>query len=188
MNKGGKVMNAYEKFDNYLFETGNGFEIIETTSSRSGYPEGLKWALTGFEDWGEAAMAAKDLGGEIISLRRRDGQQLWTRDGRAFEPYTRTPESDDEEIWAGGEQSAREYWDGERVALADALQRGELDAEGLAAWSGKISRAIEEIADADDEQGIITRRGEFVEVIDLRSMSYHDGDVTAYQIAVILCG
>lgn len=58
----------------------------------------------------------------------------------------------------------------------------------MAAWSGKISRAIEEIADADDEQGVITRRGEFVEVIDLRPMSYHDGDVTAYQIAVILCG
>lgn len=59
VNKGGKVMNAYEKFDNYLFETGNGFEIIETTSSRSGHPEGLKWALTGFEDWGEAAKISK---------------------------------------------------------------------------------------------------------------------------------
>lgn len=187
MNKGGKVMNAYEKFDNYLFESGNGFEIVETTSSRSGYPEGLKWALTGFEDWGEAAMAAKDLGGEIISLRRRDGQQLWTRDGRVFEPYTRTPESDDEEIWPGGEQSAREYWDGESVALAEALQRGELDAEGLAAWAAKISKARQEIADADEAQGVVTRRGEFVEVIDLRPMSYHDGDVTAYQIAVI-CG
>ena len=187
MNKGGKVMNAYEKFDNYLFETGNGFEIVETTSSRSGYPEGLKWALTGFEDWEEAEEAAKALGGEIISLRRRDGQQPWTRDGRVFEPYTRTPESDDEEIWPGGEQSAREYWDGESVALADALQRGELDADGLAAWAAKISKARQEIADADEAQGVVTRRGEFVEVIDLRPMSYHDGDVTAYQIAVI-CG
>lgn len=188
MNKGGNFMNTYETFDNYKFDNGTAFEIVETTSSLSGYPENLKWALTGFPSWEEAEEAAKALDGEIISLRRRDGQQLWTRDGRAFEPYTRTPESDDEEIWPGGEQSAREYWDGERVALADALQRGELDAEGLAAWSGKISRAIEEIADADDEQGVITRRGEFVEVIDLQPMSYHDGDVTAYQIAVILCG
>ena len=179
-------MKDYERFDDYLFETGNGYEIIETTSSRSGYPEGLKWALTGFEDWDEAATAAKDLGGEIISLRRRDGQQLWSRDGKAFEPYTRTPESDDEEIWPGGEQSAREYWDGESVALAEALQRGELDADGLAAWAGKISKAHEEIADADEGQGVITLRGEFVEVIDLRPMSYHDEDVTAYQIAVVL--
>ena len=58
----------------------------------------------------------------------------------------------------------------------------------MAAWSGKISRASAEIADADEAQGVVTRRGEFVEVIDLRPMSYHDGDVTAYQIAVILCG
>ena len=188
VNKGGNFMNTYEIFDNYNFDNGKAFEIVETTSSLSGYPENLKWALTGFSSWEDAEDAAKALDGEIISLRRRDGQQLWTRDGRVFEPYTRVSESDDEEIWPGGEQSAREYWDGESVALADALQRGELDAEGLAAWSGKISRAIEEIADADDEQGVITRRGEFVEVIDLRPMSYHDGDVTAYQIAVILCG
>lgn len=179
-------MNDYERFDDYLFETGNGHEIIETTSSRSGYPEGLKWALTGFEDWDEAEMAAKDLGGEIISLRRRDGQQLWSRDGKAFEPYTRTPESDDEEIWPGGEQSAREYYDGESVALAEALQRGDLDVDGLTAWADKISKAHEEIAAADEAEGVITRCGEFVEVIDLRPMSYHDGDVTAYQIAVIL--
>lgn len=186
MNKGGNFMNTYETFDNYNFDNGKAFEIVETTSSSSGYPEGLKWALTSFEDWDEAEEAAKALDGEIISLRRRDGQQLWTRDGRVFEPYTRTPESDDEEIWPGGEQSAREYWDGERVILADALQRGELDVDGLAALAGKISKASEEIADADEEQGVITRRGEFVEVIDLRPMSYHDGDVTAYQIAVIL--
>lgn len=179
-------MNDYERFDNYLFETGNGFEIIETTSSHSGYPEGLKWALTGFEDWDEAATAAKDLGGEIISLRRRDGQQLWSRDGRAFEPYTRTPESDDEEIWPGGEQSAREYWDGESVALADALQRGELDVKGLTAWASKISKAHQEIEDADEGEGVLLRGGEFVKVIYLRPMSYHDGDVTAYQIAVII--
>lgn len=123
-------MNAYEKFDNYLFATG----------SSSGHVTGE------------------------FSSRTPACRRATTR------------------------RSGREYWDGERVALADALQRGELDAEGLAAWSGKISRAIEEIADADDEQGVITRRGEFVEVIDLRPMSYHDGDVTAYQIAVILCG
>ncbi len=179
-------MNAYEKFDNYLFETGNGFEIIETTSSLSGYPENLRWALTGFAEWDEAEEAAKALDGEIISLRRRDGQQLWTRDGRVFEPYTRVPESDDEEIWPGGEQSAREYWDSESVALADALQRGELDVDGLVAWSDKIRRATDAIESIDEDQGVITRRGEFVEVIDLRPMSYHDGDVTAYQIAVII--
>ena len=181
-------MNTYEKLDNYNFDNGKAFEIVETTSSMSGYPENLKWALTGFSSWEDAEEAAKELGGEIISLRRRDGQQLWTRDGRTFGPYARVSESDDEDIWPGGEQSAREYWDGESVALADALQRGELDAEGLAAWSGKISKASEEIADADEAQGVVTRRGEFVEVIDLRPMSYHDGDVTAYQIAVILCG
>ena len=138
MNKGGNFMNTYEKFDNYSFDNGKAFEIVETTSSRSGYPEGLKWALTGFEDWAEAEEAAKAL-------------------------------------------------DGESVALAEALQRGELDADGLAAWAAKICKARQEIADADEAQGVVTRRGEFVEVIDLRPMSYHDGDVTAYQIAVI-CG
>lgn len=180
-------MSTYETFDNYNFDNGKDFEIVETTSSLSGYPENLKWALTGFSSWEDAEDAAKALDGEIISLRRRDGQQLWTLDGRAFEPYTRVPESDDEEIWPGGELSAREYWDGESVALSEALQRGELDAEGLAAWAAKISKASEEIADADEAQGVVTRRGEFVKDIDLRPMSYHDGDVTAYQIAVILC-
>lgn len=179
-------MNTYEKFDNYSFDNGKAFEIVETTSSLSGYPENLRWALTGFAEWDEAEEAAKALDGEIISLRRRDGQQLWTRDGLIFGPYARVSESDDEDIWPGGEQSAREYWDGESVALADALQRGELEAEGLAAWSSKISKASAEIADADEAQGVVTRRGEFVEVIDLRPISYHDRDVTAYQIAVIV--
>lgn len=64
-------------------------EIVETTSSRTGYPEGLRWALTGFKDWEEAEEAAKALDGEIISLRRRDGQQLWTHVTGEFSSRTR---------------------------------------------------------------------------------------------------
>lgn len=188
VNKGGNFMNTYETFDNYNYDNDKAFEIVETTSSLSGYPENLKWALTGFPSWDDAEDAAKALDGEIISLRRRDGQQLWTRDGRVFEPYTRTPVSDDEEIIPGGESSAAEFWESESAAIAGRLEDG-VSVEDFARMARKAEKIYKAINDASEEEGVlISMSSNYLDVVDLRPMEYHDSDVTAYQIAVILCG
>lgn len=178
-------MNEFKKFSSYIYSTGRALDIVTTTSRPDGYPEKLGYALTGFDSWNEAEEAAKALNGEIIGMHRRDGDELWSRDGLMVEPYTREAESDEEEFWPAGERAANEYWEQERTVLAEALQSGEIDAESLPARTAMISRVYEEIVNADEGQIVVTKGGKFMEVIEEHPASYHDRDVTDYRIGVI---
>ena len=61
----------------------NGFELVEVTKGRNGYPERLHNAVIGFEDFDEAQSIANEYGLDLAILRKRDGWQLWERCGRA---------------------------------------------------------------------------------------------------------
>ncbi len=63
------------------------YDTIETTSASNGYPEHLKRATVGFDTFEEAQEYAQENGGSVYSFMRRDGWQLWVREGSVYEPY-----------------------------------------------------------------------------------------------------
>ena len=71
--------------DEYAFK--NGLNLIEITEDRTGYPRGLHYGMIGFEDIAEAEQAAKQINGEVVRLRRRDGHQFYTEEGWTDKPY-----------------------------------------------------------------------------------------------------
>ena len=64
-----------------------GLEYLETTSGMSGYPQNIKGAIVGFEDWEQLEKIAIKYNLNAINLHGRDGWQLYERQGIASEPY-----------------------------------------------------------------------------------------------------
>ena len=70
-----------------------GLDIIETVTSGNGYPENLQKALVGFETFEQAQNVADQYGMMITTFTKRDGQQLYFRNGnQTYEPLRITVE------------------------------------------------------------------------------------------------
>lgn len=68
-----KILGIISKCDKML-------SCVETTSARTGYPENLSWAITGFETYEEAEEFAREHDLELIWLTKHDGWNFWLRD------------------------------------------------------------------------------------------------------------
>lgn len=75
-------MKTKERIIDIISKSDKQLSYVETTSSRTGYPENTSWAITGFDDYDEAEQFAKDNGLRLIWLRKRDGWNLWYREGK----------------------------------------------------------------------------------------------------------
>lgn len=86
--------------------------VVETTSSRNGYPSHVLPAITGFESWEQAEQFAEDHNLTLMWCNYRAGQNLWCRWDHAIEPLNIIREYfgdnydlvDDEEFWFEGFQ------------------------------------------------------------------------------------
>lgn len=58
-----------------------GLDVVETTTGRNGYPQNIKQAIIGFDNWKYAESTAERYGLRITTLHKRDGWQLWERNG-----------------------------------------------------------------------------------------------------------
>ncbi|MCR5065120.1 MAG: hypothetical protein K6A67_05050 [Bacteroidales bacterium] len=74
-------MKTKEQIIDIISKADMKLSYVETTASRTGYPENCSFAITGFEDYEQAEKFAKENGLQLIWLKKRDGQQLWTREG-----------------------------------------------------------------------------------------------------------
>lgn len=72
----------------------NGLRTIETTIGKNGYPNNLKRAIVGFDTFKEAEELAKEYNLSIQTFEKRNGWQLWYRNGNnTYEPLK--PSCDD---------------------------------------------------------------------------------------------
>lgn len=81
-------VNSYELRD--MISEDYDFEAAEITEGMNGYPSRLRGCvlLNGGDTTIEGAQAIADLYGvELVSLRRKDGWQLWESQGTAYELY-----------------------------------------------------------------------------------------------------
>ena len=61
----------------------NGLQVIDTTTGLNGYPQSLKKAIIGFEDFEQAEKLAEEYHLDIEIFTKRDGWQLWNRDANS---------------------------------------------------------------------------------------------------------
>lgn len=157
-----------------------GYEIIETTDNCNGYPSNLKKAVIGFEDFEDAEHFAKENGGEIIKLRRKAGQQLWSRGSRAFEPFYMSKVYDDDPCY-------EMYFCGDEERFTDNVKGQIAEMNDFALIQSFVEEKAEiwdEFCTLGENEFILVKDGKLEGVIEEERMDY-EYDSTYYRIGVI---
>lgn len=171
-------------------------EQVETTSSRTDYPEGLGYALVGFDDMEQVRELAKAFNLTPVLLRTRDGASFWHVDGSCMGDgaLDRLDDYDDDPnfvVYCDVEQA-----EDERREVVDTVRRDydendpdekEDMEDTLATINENYDKLIEAIKSCDDEHFVVTYGGDVdnFEVIQRYAMQYHDNDVTTWAIGLI---
>ena len=170
-----------KQFDFINLAAQGGFELIETTSERSGYPLDLKKAIIGFESMEQAREYAEQHDLSIEIFHKRDGWNVWYRTGnRAYDPFTRTAEDygDDYNLFTADD--AADYYENEVKEIISDFDNFE-DVE-------KFLKERREVYDAicalDDNEAVVTYQGSLYEKIKRHSMGYYF-DTHSYAIGLI---
>jgi hypothetical protein len=157
-----------------------GLTIIETTSEGNGYPRNLKTAIVGFEDFEDAENFAQENGGEIIELKRKAGQQLWSRGSRAFEPFYMSTIYDNDpncEIYFCGDEER--FTDNVKEQIAELN-----DFALIQSYVEEKSEIWDEFCTLGENEFILVKDGKLEGVIEEERMDY-EYDSTYYRIGVI---
>jgi hypothetical protein len=157
-----------------------GLTIIETTDNGNGYPSNLKKAVIGFEDFEDAEYFAKENGGEIIELKRKAGQQLWSRGSRAFEPFYMSKIYDKD-------PNCEMYFCGDEEKFTDNVKEKIAEMNDFALIQSFVEDSTEiwdEFCTLGENEFILVKDGKFEDVIEEEKMFY-EYDSTYYRIAVI---
>lgn len=177
-----KYTDMEEKIDLREIAYERGLEVVETTQGMNGYPEGLGKAIIGFETFEEAEEVAREIGGDVVDLCRRDGWQFWKNCGTIYREWSMDPEDygDDYECT----KDAVEWWDNTKEMLKELEFETPSDMRKLLEKLERICLAIENLG--ENEQVLINRDGFGYEVIPIKTLRYHI-DVWFHEIGVVPC-
>ena len=158
-----------------------GLEVVETTQGMNDYPQGLGKAVIGFETFEEAQEVARESGGEVVDLSRRDGWQFWKNTGRVWKEWEMNAEDygDDYECVT----DPKEWWENEKSVMESLEFRSPAE---MREHLEKVEAVYDKIADlGENEQLLICRDGSYDhEVILVKTLRYHI-DVWSHEIAVV---
>jgi len=170
--------------ENSLFEIAQDENLtyIETTTGSNGYPQNLKPAIIGFDDFAHAEKVSEEYGLEIQIFTKKAGQQLYSRTGnRAYEPLKNSCKDygDNYSQFENGLTEEEFFNDEVKEALSsfdnfDDLQNFITDKKKI----------FEEIEKSDEGELIITQMGRYYETIKKESMQFYH-DTKAWVIGVI---
>lgn len=169
-------------FEEYAYE--NALDIIITT-------EGQK-AVSGFEIFEEAERCARETGGTVCLVSRRDGHEFWKNRGRTYGPIEISESWFDDDTEVIRDMSASVWWTEEYQMLKDTILADAGDSPTpdqllvIIRTFQACSRLYDMIDALADNEQIYYPCGhpELAEVIPIHAMKYHDFDVTDYAIAV----
>ena len=154
---------------------------VETTSEWNGYPRNLQNALVGFESWDEAQEIANEYDLQLIWLKRREGQQLWTRDNQAIEPLYITSNlfGDDYNFYTDVSYFRDDVAE-EVYQLGDDLTSEHLK---------EFAEILEEVEDAfailGEDEVVVTYCGRFYRTQKIHPIEFDDGDGHYTKLAAI---
>lgn len=159
----------------------NGLQLIETTASRTGYPECLRKAIIGFDTFEQADKLAEENGLSIEIFQKRDGWHLWYRTGStAYEPFRRSAEDFGEDYSEFSNANLEDFYENEVQPMVSDFE----SFDALRSFLDQKERIKDEIEDAEDDEIVITCCGEYYDTIKERTMSYNY-DSHSYAIGLI---
>lgn len=151
-----------------------GFEVIETTSEANGYPRNLKKALIGFENFEQAEQLAERYDLSIETFKKRDGWQLWHREGRAWGPIEPSEEDFGDDYMTFTSKDYEDFYDNEVNPFISEFD----NFEAVQDFLDKKRKIYEAIEDLDDNEMVLTYQGEFLEVIKKSTMTFSEDSKT----------
>lgn len=158
-----------------------GLDVVETTTGRNGYPQNIKQAIVGFDNWEYAESVAERYGLRITTLHKRDGWQLWECNGdTTLEPLK--PDAS----WYGDNYQA---YEGDDVQTwFEEVVKPHLD--NVMNWTDledyfeEAKQVYDEIMLADDTELVITHENSYYDTISKECMSWSH-DTHHYVIALM---
>lgn len=158
-----------------------GLEVVETTKGMNGYPQGLGKAVIGFETFEEAQEVARESGGEVVDLSRRDGWQFWKNNGRVWKEWEMQAEDygDDYECVTDW----KDWWEDEREILSETMKEMETP-DDLTLMTDRVWKIYNEINNLGDNEQVLLCCGEYYNTIPVKTLRYHI-DVWSHEIAVV---
>ena len=149
----------------------NGLQFIETTSGTNGYPQDLKPALIGFNDYEEAEEFAQEHGLQTYIFHKRNGWQLWQRSKPAYEPMIISAENygDDYNMLLASELI--KYFDNEVKPRLDDFD----DIDSLKKFVDEQEIIMEELDLCNENEAVITYCGDYYDTVKVKSIEWsHD--------------
>ena len=149
----------------------NALQFIETTSATNGYPQDLKPALIGFNDYEEAEEFAQEHGLQTYIFHKRDGWQLWQRSKPAYEPMTITSDDygDDYNMFTHDELD--DYFGNEVKPRLDDFD----NMEELKKFLNDQEEIMNELERCNENEAVITYCGDYYDTVKVKSIEWsHD--------------
>lgn len=149
-----------------------GLDIIETTTGTNGYPENLKFAITGFDTFEQAQDLADKYSLSIESFEKRDGWSLWSRGNRTmFSAFQNSAEDFGDNYLEYGKIDEEEFFEIEIKPSIDNFE----DFESVETFLKDKKEIWEEIDKMEEDEIVITLYGDYCDTIKQTSMSFsHD--------------
>ena len=165
----------------------NGLHVIDTTTGLNGYPQCLKEAIIGFENFEQAEKLAEEYHLDIEIFTKRDGWQLWSRDNNsAYDAFERSA-SDYGENYQQFEANMSQDDFLQQVGAANFIAELADDEDGLdriEEYIRDLRKLYDEIAIAADDEIVIADGDVYVETIKKRTMQY-SYDTKNYVVGLI---
>lgn len=159
----------------------NGLQLIDTTANSTGYPEWLQKAIIGFDTFDQAEELAKENGLSIEVFQQHDGWDLWYRTGcTAYEPFRRSAEDFGDDYSEFSKDDLEDFYENEVQPMVSEFE----SFDDLRSFLDQNEKIKDEIEDAEDDEIVITRSGEYCDTIKERTMSYNY-DSHSYAIGLI---
>ena len=146
-----------------------GLEVISTTSARNGYPQRLRPAIIGFDTFEDAERIAADEGLSIEVFSKRDGWNLWYREGNhALAPFERDGAEYGDEYRQYSKEDLEGFYMNEVQPSVCAFD----DFASLRCFLDIMEEVRDKIEEADDNEIVLATCGGYYDTIKKVTMSY----------------
>ena len=103
-----------EEFNIHEVAEENNLDVISTTTGKNGYPQSVRYAITGFPNFSEAEKLAEKYGLRITTFWKKAGWQLYVRDrNTTFEPMRISAENYGDDYMAFDSSSVESFYEDE---------------------------------------------------------------------------
>ena len=165
----------------------NGLQVINTTTGLNGYPQSLKEAIIGFDDFEQAENLADEYNLDIEIFTKRDGWQFWNRDANsaydAFERSASDYRANFQQFEANMSQDEFLQQVG-ASSFIDELADEEDGLDRIEEYTRDLRELYNAIASAADDEIVIADGDVYVETVKEKTMQY-SYDTKNYVIGLI---